>query len=392
MISDERLAQIRTRVEAQRRGRAGAPPAKDSRDELVEDLLGEVESLRDGTLAKNFVALYEAAHSLTAWFREQHPMLPPETRYRVEGVALQVTRLAPLEADVRATLNVQLAHRALPVDGPLPFVLRGAVPARPGALRLGQDIDPSTLDLTQGPILRALMTDPPPTDAERQALTALHRWLHSSAGDCELIESAQAFHEQCEQQDAEGCRQIELDERRADVEARTAWRTRQPELQVPSLLPDGVLHATPDELVDILQRQVEEHEGRGIINREALDAPPDEVAVPVVLGPTLRPRVEALVATQRLGRDIEHVVQTLFVLGMLDAEGQDPQAHVGDPMLHVSAEALFVRFGMPHEAGPVAARQRADILRQLLLDLAEWCDEADPLRPALLAGIEVLPR
>jgi hypothetical protein len=390
-IDPAALAELRTALE-----REGSGLSLHAID--VIDYVEHLRELPDRTLAKDFLALYTSARALTsAW----HPAVERAALWdQVEHLGLHVRRLAPLYDDVRMQLNLQLATdrariardtgqqphtvRVLQLDGsvsvecdhtfkgtracvhcgttvdeliartraavaamqhrpgetvaeaarrhgleflpdgsarlidpPVPFVLQGAVPARPGAaLRPGQDTDPSLLD----------------------------------------------------------------------------------DLRLPSLLPDGVLHATPDELADVIARQLDEHEGRGIIALRGiseLDAalePDDELSVPITLGPTLRPRIEALVATTRLGRDIEHVVQTLFVLGMLEAEGQDPQAHVGAPHSHVSAEALFVRFGMPHEGDGKAAQQRAAVLRQLFLDLVEWCDEADPLRPSLLAALEHLPR
>lgn len=72
---------------------------------------------------------------------------------------------------------------------------------------------------------------PPPralTDAEREALTALHRWLHHPSGDHELIEAAVPYHHQvddelpgeCERLDdeigiAERAERAEADEQRA---------------------------------------------------------------------------------------------------------------------------------------------------------------------------------
>lgn len=55
----------------------------------------------------------------------------------------------------------------------------------------------------------------PITDAERQALNALHRWLHSTAGDDMLVEAAQAFHEQAEMEAPEECVRLQEEELRA---------------------------------------------------------------------------------------------------------------------------------------------------------------------------------
>ena len=337
-------------------------------------LLDEVESLRDSTLAKDFLALYQSARMLTSgWV--PIPGAPSPSQGDVEHLGMQVRRLAPLYDDVRMQLNLRSqvardAHRQA-LGGPLPsvpFVLRGAVPARPGQPRRSE-VDPSVFDevnLTVAPqhTVRVMRDDGSESVECDHTFKGTRDCVHCGTTVDELIA-----------------------------------RTRAEAARLPSLLPAGVLHASPGELAEAVQRQLDEHEGAGIINAlhgvSELDAalePDDELAVPVTLGPSLRPRVEALVATGRLGRDIEHVVQTLFVLGMLDAEGQDPQAHVGEPHSHVSAEALFVRFGLPHEGGEHATRQRASILRQLLLDLSEWCDEADPLRPAFAAALELLPR
>lgn len=52
------------------------------------------------------------------------------------------------------------------------------------------------------------------TPAEHFALAALHRWLHSPNGDCDLIESAQLYHEQVEAESPAECERIEADEKR----------------------------------------------------------------------------------------------------------------------------------------------------------------------------------
>lgn len=351
---------------------------------VLPSLLDEVESLRDRTLQKDFLALYASARALTsAW----HPAVERAALWdQVEHLGLHVRRLAPLYDDVRMQLNAQLARQAWPVD-------------------------PSMLDMRLGPITRA--SDPAHSVRVLQSDgTGRVECDHTFKGTTRCVHCGKSFAELRAEMGAEALAATGYVERPEAERALRAGgflaladlvRDGTPdgvELPLPPSLrelarlqvqlPDGVLHATPDELVKVVQRQLDEHEGAGILPMPAL--PDDEVAFPITLGPTLLPRVEALVATGRLGRDIEHVVQTLFVLGMLDAEGQDPQAHVGAPHSHVSAEALFVRFGLPHEGGAEATRQRASILRQLLLDLSEWCDEDDPLRRAFAAAIEALPR
>lgn len=134
------------------------------------------------------------------------------------------------------------------------------------------------------------------------------------------------------------------------------------------------------------RKSFDELRGESTRERELLERA--SVSVAIEIGPTLRPRIEALVATGRLGRDLPIVAQTLFILGMLDAEGHDPRAHVGEPMSHVSADALFVRFALPHEG----SAERAAVLRQLFLDMGEWLGEADPLRRPFEAALEFMPR
>jgi hypothetical protein len=249
--------------------------------------------------------------------------------------------------------------------GPLPFVLRGAVPVPPGQPRRSE-VDGSLFDEVN------------------LTLASPHRVRVMRDDGSVSLECDHTFHDtphcvHCGKSAAELVR-----ESRAEAEL----------LRVPALLPDGVLTATPGELADVVQKQLDEHEGRGIVAMRGVSEldgalePAADLAVPITLGPTLLPRIEALVASGRLGRDLPVVVQTLFVLGMLEAEGHEPSAHVGAPQSHVSAEALFVRFGLPHEDHP----QRTAVMRQLLIDLSEWCDESDPLRPALSAALECLPR
>jgi hypothetical protein len=53
------------------------------------------------------------------------------------------------------------------------------------------------------------------TVAEREALTALHRWLHSPGGDWELIEAAQPYHDQVEGESPSDCERLDAEETRA---------------------------------------------------------------------------------------------------------------------------------------------------------------------------------
>jgi hypothetical protein len=51
------------------------------------------------------------------------------------------------------------------------------------------------------------------TPAERTALAALHRWLHSPWGDYELTEAAQDYHDQVEAESPSLCKQLDVEER-----------------------------------------------------------------------------------------------------------------------------------------------------------------------------------
>jgi len=304
------------------------------------DVIDYAEHLReqlDRTLAKDFLALYTSARALTsAW----HPDVERAALWDyVEHLGLLVRRLAPLYDDVRIQLRMQLELDATR-RRPLPLILQGAVPAGPFSAAL-RDADPALLAL-------------------------------------------------------------------------------------PSLLPDGVLHLPTDKLAEVIQNQVDSYAGRGLINPDELASVeveveplgPDEVAVKVTspellrrlaqdgqneradaaadelafvkftLGPTLRTRIGALLATGRFGQTLPASLQTLLVLGMLDAEATDPRMHVQDPQAHVSSEGIFIRFALPHED----RARRAEVVRLLMHELAEWCGDEDPLHAAFAAAVERLPR
>jgi hypothetical protein len=82
---------------------------------------------------------------------------------------------------------------------------------------------------------KRFVMDPRLTRAERKALNALHRWLHSPVGDDELIEEAQDYHAQME---AEPGSAAECD--RLQVEERIAWANGQRMVDVESLGGPGV--------------------------------------------------------------------------------------------------------------------------------------------------------
>jgi hypothetical protein len=52
-------------------------------------------------------------------------------------------------------------------------------------------------------------------NAERKALNALHRWLHSPAGDDALVEDAQDYHDRLAVGAPEECARLDVEEREA---------------------------------------------------------------------------------------------------------------------------------------------------------------------------------
>lgn len=56
------------------------------------------------------------------------------------------------------------------------------------------------------------------TAAEREALAALHRWLHSPGGDGELVEGAEQYHVQVEREGPDDCERLEEEEALAYAE------------------------------------------------------------------------------------------------------------------------------------------------------------------------------
>jgi hypothetical protein len=110
--------------------------------------------------------------------------------------------------------------------------------------------------------------------------------------------------------------------------------------------------------------------------------------VSIVIGPSLRQRVAAVVQTNRLGTRLDLVVQTMFILGLLDAEGMDPHAYIGEPKQHVSHDGVFLRFALPHDGDAV----RLEVLRSVFAWLHAWLGDGDPLQPAAAAALAALPR
>lgn len=390
----------------------------------TNELLVERCSLHDTLLAKDFLALFAYARQVVT-ATEQRPL-----DLAIEGLALQLARLAPLQDDVRRALALHqrqdVAILSLPLGDRLARVLRELAPL------VGVPFaDVALLALVNGTddLLDRFVAD----DAVVARLRAdVQASVTSNAYPVDPAHTVKVLH-------ADGSTRVECDHT-FPGSARCAYcgipftalqRLQAAEASSLPFVLRGAVPVPPGQprrsevdpsLFDqVVQQQVGKAVAAGFVDPAALDAavkassvsragsdvfevtipPPslgveqvevDSVSIP--LGPSLRPRIEALNATGKFStsRDLLLTVQTLFVLGMLTAEAQEPQAHVGDPMLHVSAEALFVRFGMPHEGGARAAQQRADILRQLFLDLAEWCDSADPLRPTFAAALAALPR
>jgi hypothetical protein len=111
-----------------------------------------------------------------------------------EALQVQLARLKP-------AFDVCEAERR--ASAPVPFVLRGAVPVT--AEQAARFRDVSGLSDVSAERL---------TPAERKALNALHRWLHSPVGDDALIEEAQDYHEQVEAEGGtEDCNRLEQEER-----------------------------------------------------------------------------------------------------------------------------------------------------------------------------------
>jgi hypothetical protein len=68
------------------------------------------------------------------------------------------------------------------------------------------------------------------TAAEREALAALHRWLHSPCGDCALIEDTSTYHVQVEAENPGSCEQLDAEERDCpDVAELASHGPREPE-------------------------------------------------------------------------------------------------------------------------------------------------------------------
>ena len=116
---------------------------------------------------------------------------------------------------------------------------------------------------------------------------------------------------------------------------------------------------------------------------------PEVDVVSIALGPVLHARVTQLVDRGIVGTTLASAAQTMFILGMLDAEGMSPEAYVGEPKQHVAAEAAFVRFALPHVAGDA---RRVEVLRDLFAWLHAWLADDDVLLPAADAALAALPR
>lgn len=115
---------------------------------------------------------------------------------------------------------------------------------------------------------------------------------------------------------------------------------------------------------------------------------PEADVVSIVLGPMLRQRVDTIVQTNRLGTRLDLVVQTMFILGLLDCEGMDPRAYIGEPKQHFSHDATFIRFALPHEG----TEQRREVMQSVFAWLHAWLGDDDELQRAAGAALAALPR
>lgn len=162
-------------------------------------------------LVKDFHVLYRTARQLVA----------PDSKARGDASAhfteleMQLRRLRPAFETCEAERHTQA----------MPFVMRGSLRqqfvdlqnrlnrlADEGAVGLLSKTDVALLSYALG-MATATTLRQRLTEAERKALNALHRWLHSPAGDDALIEDAQDYHEQVEAEDAHDCERLQDEER-----------------------------------------------------------------------------------------------------------------------------------------------------------------------------------
>jgi hypothetical protein len=325
---------------------------------VLPELLDEVERLRrdvsertalhDTLLAKDFLALFGYARAV-AEARE-----PARLDLAIEGLALQLARLEPLHDDVRRMLALRqrpdVCTLTLPIGDRLTLVLRELAPL----------VGVSFADVA----LLALLTG---------ADDLIDRFVADEAAIARL---------------------------RTEVQQSVPRHRVDPAHSVNVLQPDGSTRVECDHTfkgtrhcvhcgksMNDLQR--EQRAEAAALQGELAPAPGVEQVevVSIPLGRVLLRRAQALVATRRLGRDLGNVAQTLFVLGLLEAEGMDPRAHFGEPKQHISVDGAFLRFALPH-TGP----DREGILRSVFAWLHAWLGDDDPLAKAPAAALAALPR
>lgn len=362
----------------------------------TNELLVERCSLHDTLLAKDFLAVYQAARSLSSgWIPAEHDA---RSNLDVEGLALQVTRLAPLYDDVRRNLALHqrddVTTLTLPIGARLALVLRELAP------HVGVPFcDVALLALLNGTddLLDRFVAD--------AAVIARLRADVQSSIDAVAYPIDPAHSVKVLQGD--GSTRVECDHT-------FVGSSRCGHCGIPFAVLRRRQATEAASLQTVVQEQVEAAQRAGFLDPAALDAlakastvtllhphsdvfdvrlpPPSRgieqvEVVSVPLGPVLLRRVQALVDSGRLGRSLGTVAQTLFILGLLEVEGQDPRAHFGEPKQHISVDGAFLGFALPHE-GP----GREDILRSVFAWLQAWLGDEDPLAKAPAAALAALPK
>lgn len=140
-------------------------------------------------------------------------------------------------------------------------------------------------------------------------------------------------------------------------------------------------------------RQHNRHDALGALDeaaaRASTPAPELRETVAVTMGPALRARVDALVEQRLIGDSVGAAVQTMFILGLLEAEGMQPESQVGAVQSHVSIDATYISFAIPHDTD---TPHRNEVLRDLFTWLHAWLGDEDPLAAAPAAALEVMNR
>lgn len=343
----------------------------------ANDRLVERTSLHDELLAKDFLALYGYARAVV----DPHG---PVGDVALEGLQLQLDRLAPLADDVRMRLAQALDERRKLAR--LPFVLQGAVPTPPGQQPRRAELDPSTFD-------EAAMRD-----AERA-----WPYLRRSAlprGQTEALPLVEV-----------ACQLVDAAVETGMVTAAHVTTAQNGDVVVVRLARSGAVALDPAHTVRVQQPdgsiRVEcDHKFVGTSDcvrcrkpfaelKAELDAERERLrqtdveVVSIALGPTLRARAAAVVGRRLLGESLGAAVQGMFILGLLEAEGLTPEEYVGEPVQHISHDASFVRFALPLD--PSSPRRR-EVLQNVFAWMHAVIGEGDPLAAAPAAALAALPR